>query len=241
MSGLKTIDAVILCGGQGMRLRKAVPDKPKVLAPVNNKAFLDILVENLLSFGFRRIILSLGYKKETIIDYFTGKESKTEYDLIFSQEETPLGTGGAIKKAQKLIKSDIFLVINGDSLCNVDLEDFLNFHLTKGAMISMVLAESENVLDTGSVVLNSENKITSFSEKDAGVKKGYTSAGVYLFNREVFSCMPERRVFSLEYDFFPTMVANRMYGYRDKITFFDIGTPKKYEQAKIALKSKDLK
>src|SRR5690349_21298843 len=112
---LGAIDAAILCGGKGTRLQPVISDLPKGLAPVRGRALLDILVEDLVAQGLRRIILCVGHMKEQIISHFSGRR---DADFLFSEETAPLGTGGAVKNAAEFIRSDPFLVMNGDSMCS---------------------------------------------------------------------------------------------------------------------------
>ncbi len=218
----KTTDAVILCGGKGERLQSVVSDKPKVLAEVNGQPFLEILVANLKRFGFQRFILSVGYKREAIIDYF-----KNRKEIVFSEEKTALGTGGGLKKARSLIKSDTFLALNGDSFCALDFNEFFSFHQQKKSLLSIVLTKSLEVKDYGTVTLDDSGRIKSFQEKIEGNSVRLVNAGIYLMQKEIFSQMPEKSAFSLEYDFFPKVKSS--FGYITSAKLYDIGTPERYQ------------
>ncbi len=222
----KNIDVFILCGGQGARLRPVISDKPKILADIGGKPFIEILLDNLASHGFYRIILGVGHLKEEIINYFQANPRK-DFQIEFSKEETPLGTGGAVKKVKPLIKSDHFLVINGDCLFSVDFEKFYQSHLGEKAMLSMVLGNAIDVSSNcGRVMLASDNKITSFDEK-----QNLISAGIYFMRKDVFDFMPAEDSFSLEYDFFPKILDKPCYGFVSDEEFIDIGTPERYQKA----------
>ena len=136
---LEKIDVVVLCGGRGERLRPVLFNQPKVLAKIEGKPFLDIVIDNLLLYGFKNMILSVGYPREQIKDHFNYEKN---YNITFSEEEEPLGTGGALKKAKTLIRSNPFMVMNGDSICKVNLRSFLDFHTGKEALLSIVLVRS---------------------------------------------------------------------------------------------------
>lgn len=222
---------LILCGGFGKRLKFF--DTPKVLAKIGEKTFLDILINNLLSHGFENIILCVGYLKEQI-----KKHVDRHYNLgiTFSEEEVPLGTGGALKNAMPLIKSDPFVVMNGDSFCNVNFRDFFEFHVNKNAFLSMVLARAGDTQDCGTVVLNGMQRITSFREK-AGSIESLVNAGIYLMQKDIFSYMPRQDHFSLEYDIFPEILNNRCYGFLIEGKLIDIGTPERYKTAMNLLKA----
>ncbi|MCM8797338.1 MAG: sugar phosphate nucleotidyltransferase [Candidatus Omnitrophica bacterium] len=220
---MKDIDAVILCGGLGKRLRSVVADRPKSLAQVNNKPFLDILIEYLASFGFRRFVLCIGYMAEAIRRHY--ERNFGPLKIVFSQEDEPLGTGGAIKNAQLLIHSDPFLALNGDSFFKLDLWDFYKFHLTKKAIFSIALSKPKNDKNSGVVLLDKNKKVIAFKEKAKPEKESYSNAGIYLMSRKIFQDMQDSRVFSLEYDIFPALIGKGCYGYYGGDEFIDIGTP----------------
>ncbi len=225
---LKEIDVVILCGGLGVRLRPVISDRPKVLAKIGDAAFLDILLNNLAKYELKNIILCVGYMKEQIKAHFN---SNKNYNIKFSEEDEPLGTGGALKKARPLIKSNPFIVLNGDSVCNITFREFFEFHINKKGILSMVLARSKKVQDFGSVALNSSQRIMSFKEKVTCTDECLVNAGIYLMQKEVFSYMPDENHFSLEYDLFPKLIHDNCYGFITESELIDIGTPERYEKA----------
>lgn len=225
----KKIDVVILTGGQGTRLREVISDRPKTMAEINQRPFLDILIEHVSSYGFKRFILCTGHMSDIIKDYYTDKNASRE--ILFSNEDKPLGTGGAIKKAKSLIKSNPFLVMNGDSFCKTDFNKFYDFHINKKGVLSMVLSKSQNTQDYGTVRLDDSDKIICFEEKIAGEKSSLINAGIYLMQRDIFLYMPKIPCFSLEYDFLPKNFDNRCYGFLSEGRLIDIGTPKRYKMA----------
>lgn len=233
---ISDIDVAILCGGEGKRLHSMVADRPKPLVHIEGRPFLEILVENLISRGFTRIILSVGYLREHIINHFSDSRFKglkgRDFKIEFSKEESPLGTGGAVKKTLALIKSDHFLVLNGDSFLDVDFERFYKEHLKNDSLVSVVLVEMPDIRDYGSVAVSGNNRITSFNEKIQEKKRGLINAGIYLINKkEIFSHLPEEDVFSLEYDFFPRILNRHGFGFVNPGPFIDIGTPERYKEA----------
>ena len=225
---LSEIDVVILCGGQGTRLRPVVSDRPKALAKIGEKTFLDILIDDLRRSGFKNIILCIGYLKKAIKDHII---NKNDYNISFSEEDVPLGTGGALKKAEPMIKSSPFIVMNGDSICKINFHDFYNFHLDKMATLSMALVQTTSSQDFGSVVLDESNRIVSYREKEANLGEPLINAGVYLMEREIFSLMPDQDRFSMEYDFFPQLAGGRLFGFAVDGELMDIGTPERYKKA----------
>ena len=220
------IDVAVLCGGLGHRLRATVPDRPKPLAEVGGRPFLDILVEYVSGFGFRRFIMCTGYKGEMIEEHFSGRG---DLKVLFSHEEKPLGTGGALKHAEALIKSSVVLVLNGDSICNMDMEEFLEFHSGKNALASIALVAPEKEADYGAVTIDAEARITSFSEKAPGAS--HINAGVYIFSKEMLGMMPPGKKYSLEEEFFPTILDREVYGYVTGAKLIDIGTAERYARA----------
>lgn len=226
---MRETDAVILCGGQGTRLREVVSDRPKPMAEIAGRPFLDILIGHVSSYGYRRFIMCTGYMSEVIRDHYAGYGEG--YDMDFSEEDEPLGTGGALKNAEGLIKSSPFLAMNGDSFCPADLAGFYEFHLRKKALASVVVFEAEDAADYGVLSMDDQHRITGFSEKSA-TGKAYINAGVYLFQRDMLSRIPAGRKHSLEYDLFPELAGGELYGYVTKETVMDIGTPTRYEWAK---------
>lgn len=224
------IDAVILCGGMGTRLRSVVTDCPKPMVEINGRPFLDFLVEYVINSGFRRFILCTGYKGDVIREYYQAKKGLTTF--LISEEKEALGTGGAIKNAEAFIQSRIFLVLNGDSYCEINLHDFLSFHTQRKAMVSIALTAAEGQLDCGVVRLNEEQKIISFNEKEAMNGTGLVNAGVYIFDRAAFKQMPTGKGFSLERDFFPGVLDKGVYGYVTNSKLLDIGTPERLELAR---------
>ncbi len=227
-------DCVILCGGLGTRLQSVTGDTPKVMAEVNGRPFLDLMIGHLKEEGIARIVLCTGYKAERIEDYY--REHDQGVTIDFSRESEPLGTGGALKNAHEIISSDPFFVFNGDSFLPVDLQALLDFHKEKGALASVLVSEVIQAKDFGSLAIDESGWITGFCEKIEGDAQSLVNAGVYCFDRKVFSAMPDGEKFSLETDLFPSLTGKQFYGYRTEQEFIDIGTPQRYESVKEHLK-----
>ncbi|MHC4460026.1 MAG: nucleotidyltransferase family protein [Planctomycetota bacterium] len=227
---LKEVDVVILCGGMGSRLVSVVNDRPKPMAEINNQPFLNILIDYFCEFGFRRFVLCTGYMSEVIRDYYGPKVGHLEF--IVSHEHTPLGTAGSVKNAQKFIQSDPFFVANGDSFCSVDLSEFYNFYLSRQALLSMVVVESQDTTDGGRVTFDSLQRIIGFEEKEQKEGTNYINAGIYLFHKHILSFIPANTKYSLEYDLFPRLTNRNSYAFVSREELIDIGTPQQYEQAK---------
>src|SRR5262245_28310894 len=172
----KDIPVLILAGGLGTRLKRALPNLPKSLALINGRPFLSYLLNQVEPAGFRKVILCTGYRGELIRDQFG--DSYGKLSLTYSHEKKPLGTAGAIRLALPLIKSDLFVVMNGDSYIDIDFDQFLQSHLLEG---SMVLKWQKNASRYGSIVLDVYGNIKSFREK-ATPKESWVNAGVYIFS-----------------------------------------------------------
>ncbi len=226
---LSEIDAVILCGGMGSRLRAVVDDRPKPMAEINDRPFLDILIDSFCEFGFRRFVLCAGYMSQIIRDYYGSRAGSHEF--VISDEHKPLGTAGAIKNAAELIRSDTFLVANGDSFCPVDLGALHDFHSARHALMSMVVLETQNTGDCGLVSLDGSKRIVGFEEKNQQSRTRYINAGIYLFQKEVLSLIPDDISFSLENDLFPNIIKQACYAFPTQGRLLDIGTPARFATA----------
>lgn len=226
------MEAILLAGGFGTRLKSVVSTVPKPMAPIQSKPFLAYLIDRLERFGFSKVTLSVGYQHQIIIDYF-GQQYKS-MTLKYSIEQEPLGTGGAIKKACESSDSDLLFVMNGDTLVEVDYLSLLKHHLSQTSFLSMTLKKIPDVSRYGSVIV--ENKtIVSFKEKGlAG--SGLINAGVYLLNKKIFEMSALPLAFSFENDFlFPLVEKIKPSPFVTKGFFIDIGIPADYERAQIEL------
>lgn len=216
------MDVLILCGGLGTRLRPVVSDRPKPMAVVGGRPFLDILIGYVSRFGFRHFILCTGHMGDFIGRYYGEKDRGLRISI--SREQLPLGTAGAIKNAERFIRGNTFVCLNGDSMCGVDLKDFLKFHAGKRALASVVLGRDADGGGCGVARVDWNSRVTDFSEK-APVKGAYQSAGIYIFEKRLLSLIPRGRKVSLEYDVLPRIIGRGVYGYVTGKRFFDIGTP----------------
>ena len=209
-------------------------DVPKVMAPFSGRPFLDLLIEYLKSQHIERIVLCTGYKADMVEDHYRTNDFGITID--FSRENEPLGTGGALANTRDIVLSDPFFVLNGDSFLPADLQAFFNFHKDKKCLASILVTQVKNGKDFGNLVLDANSRIINFKEKKEEGGKCFVNAGVYCFNQEIFSCMPDKKVFSIETDLFPSLLGDRFCGYRIDKEFMDIGTPARYEAAKQRLK-----
>lgn len=220
--------ALILAGGLGTRLREVVNDRPKPMALISGKPFLEHQINFLEDQRVREIILAVGYQANVIKSYF-GTGGRFGVDITYSEEDSPLGTAGAVKHAEKYI-DDTFYVLNGDTFSQINLQDFLDFHKTSDREYSMCLSKLGGGREKGKVVLQ-KKKIKEYAEK--GGKGNFTNRGIYLFNPSIFNYLENGKNISLEEEVFPDLAKKgRLGGYLVKGDFIDIGRPETYERFK---------
>jgi NDP-sugar pyrophosphorylase family protein len=221
---------VLLVGGLGTRLRALLPSAPKPLAPVGNRPFLELLVRQLGNQGIRSLIMCTGYLADQIEREF-GDGSNLGVAIEYSREPHPMGTGGAVKLAQRLLEGlTDFLVMNGDSFLEIDFSQFIQFHRTHRAMATIAVVRVENASRYGTVRVDSSNRVVEFCEKAGQDSPGLINAGVYVFNAAILEHIPAEQV-SLEKDIFPTLLDQGVYAARQEGVFIDIGTPADYAHA----------
>jgi len=195
--------------------------------PINGKPFIDILLDHCIDQGLRRFIICVGYLKEQVIKHL---KDRNDCEIVFSEEDEPLGTGGALKNAEPILKSDLVLVMNGDTINYLDFYDFIHFHELKNSLLSIILSKKIIQGDYGSINIDINSRITCFNEKNKTNKYGFVNAGIYLFQKNIIRCIKSN--LSLEKDFFP-LIINKIncYGYKTNKSFIDIGTPESYSKA----------
>lgn len=221
--------AIILAGGLGTRLRSAVPDLPKCLAPVAGRPFLFYVINYLRSHGINDFIFSLGYKHELITDYLEKDFATLSYKTVI--EEEPLGTGGAIRLAAAQAHSSQVIVTNGDTLFRADIPAMLQLHRSNHAVCTLALKPMQHFDRYGVVEINDDGRITAFKEKQQ-YEQGTINGGLYVIDREAFlaTALPEK--FSFEKDFLEARYADdKLYGIAQDNYFIDIGIPDDYNQA----------
>lgn len=220
--------AAILAGGRGTRLRPVLDGRPKVLAPVAGRPFLSYLLDQLLAAGIKKVVLCTGYLAEQVREAFGS--SYGDLQILYSQEEQAMDTGGALRLAMPALDSDPALVLNGDSYCDVDMNCFYAWHRENGSLASIALAHSADVTQFGKVTLSADDQILGFDEKRGG-GAGWVNAGMYLLSRIFLDRIPPARPVSLEKELFPAWASGGLYGYRSGARLLDIGTPATFEQA----------
>lgn len=229
MSELSKMSVTILAGGLGTRLHSISKNKQKVILDVDGYPFLWYLLDKLDSLGFKDVVLCTGYLGNQIKEKF--KEKYKNLKITYSQEDSPLGTAGALRLALPNLKSEAILVMNGDSYCEVDLMDFFDFHLKKSADVSLIVKQLPSTDRFGRVNLDKEDRIINFKEKIKRSGEGYINAGIYIINRSLIDDINKNTKVSLEKEIFPKWIGKKIYGFKTKGYFIDIGTPKSYLNA----------
>lgn len=221
------MEAIILAGGFGTRLRHIVSNVPKPMAPVAGRPFLEYILSDLEENGVDHVVLAVCHMKDSIIGHFGGRFHDMKLD--YSEEQSPLKTGGAIKKAMTLCHEDRILVVNGDTYYKVPLQQMHAFASGTGKLATIAVKEMEQFTRYGKVDLDKDGLITAFHEK-AFCPKGYINGGVYDIARETLQGYPE--VFSMEEDCFPNLLKIReVAGFVCDTYFIDIGVPEDYARA----------
>jgi D-glycero-alpha-D-manno-heptose 1-phosphate guanylyltransferase len=229
------MDAIFLAGGFGTRLRSAVPDLPKPLAPVLGRPFLSHLMDYWLEQGVTRFVLSIGYKAELIRTTY-GSEYRGK-PVVYAIEDTPLGTGGGILKSLEQVKdlTNEFLLINGDTYFEVPLGPLLKFHRDRRSELTVVLRRIPINSRYGTVRIDDDCRILAFGEKGTGEAQALINGGVMVFNRSLFDKNPwnTRTPTSLEEQMIPFFLQQKraLFGFEANEKFLDIGIPEDYNQA----------
>jgi D-glycero-alpha-D-manno-heptose 1-phosphate guanylyltransferase len=220
-------EGIILAGGLGTRLKAVVADVPKCMAPVNDIPFIDFVITYLKGEGVTRFIFSLGYKNEIVIAHLNTVWDKL--DKVFVIEDEPLGTGGAIKKACLAAKEDNVVIVNGDTIFNINIASLYKNYLANNAECTLALCTMYNFSRYGTVAIDETGTIHAFYEKQF-CASGLINGGIYILNRNKFleRQLPEK--FSFEKDYLEQFTTEHKFlGVAYQNYFIDIGVPEDYE------------
>jgi D-glycero-alpha-D-manno-heptose 1-phosphate guanylyltransferase len=224
------MQALILAGGLGTRLRSVVSDRPKPMADINGKPFLYYILNKLLKGTIKNIVLAVGYKHEIIEEYF-GDGYGLNCDIEYSVEKELLGTGGAISNAKKFLLENEILILNGDTYFNIDFDSMLQFHRKNNSNFTMALRKVDDSSRYGSVEFDGDNRITNFVEKGVESTSSYINGGIYIVNNNIIQSLKENTKFSLEQETIPEILHNEgIYAFLSDEYFIDIGIPEDYER-----------
>lgn len=221
------MQAILLAGGLGTRLRSVVNDRPKPMALIGEKPFMEYVVHELTRYGIDEIIFAVGYKGSMVEDYF-GDGSRFGVKVSYAYEEELLGTAGAIKNAGRLVTDEFFFVLNADTFYQMDYSRLLRVREKENLEMALVLRQVADVSRYGEAVLEG-SRLIGFNEKTKEAKPGTINGGVYLMNRTLLAAIPDGKV-SLENEMIPRWMKEnrRLGGLVNDGYFIDIGIPEDY-------------
>ena len=223
------MEAVVLAGGLGTRLRPIIRDIPKPMALINERPFLHYLLSSLSHFDVSRIILCIGYKHEVVQRYFGA--SFQGIPISYSIEDEPLGTGGAAAQALRFVIEHSFIVLNGDTYFEADIRRMHRLHRDQDADCTMALKTMHNFDRYGTITLDNA-RVISFQEKRF-CAEGLINGGIYIVKKSIFENNEFPRKFSLERDFLEKRVSTlRVFGTAFDGYFIDMGMPEDYQRAR---------
>lgn len=224
------VDAVVLVGGKGTRLRPLTLSVPKPMLPTAGLPFLTHLLSRIAAAGIEHVILGTSYKPAVFEAEF-GDGSALGLQIEYVTEEHPLGTGGGIANVAGKLRNDTAMVFNGDVLSGADLAQLLDFHRSNRADVTLQLVRVGDPRAFGCVPTNEEDRVVAFLEKTEDPPTDQINAGCYVFERNVIDRIPQGREVSVEREVFPALLADgdcKIYGYVDASYWRDMGTPEDF-------------
>ena len=229
--GRGLMQALILAGGEGTRLRPLTSTVPKPVVPLVDRPFIAFMLDWLRTHGVEDIVISCGHMASGVRNVL-GDGSAFGVQLRYVEEPTPLGTGGALKYAESLL-DDRFFMLNGDVLTDIDLSAQLAQHEQTGATATLALTPVEDPTNYGLVRTGDDGAVTEFVEKPSydQIDTRNISAGAYVLERSVLDLLEADQPASIERDVFPQLVGNGLYGCVSENYWLDIGTPERYLEA----------
>jgi mannose-1-phosphate guanylyltransferase len=228
---LRGVEAVVLVGGKGTRLRPLTLSAPKPMLPTAGVPFLTHLLSRIRAAGITHVVLGTSYKAEVFEEHF-GDGAALGLDLEYVVEDVPLDTAGAIRNVADRLREDDVMVFNGDILSGVDLQGVLATHRDNAADVTLHLVKVDDPRRFGCVPTDAEGRVTAFLEKTENPPTDQINAGCYVFRREVLLGIPTGRPVSVERETFPGLLAAgaRLQGHVDASYWLDLGTPAAFVQ-----------
>jgi mannose-1-phosphate guanylyltransferase len=222
------MQAVILVGGEGKRLRPLTSTVPKPVVPLVDRPFISFMLEWLGQHGIDDVIMSCGFLATSVRNVL-GDGSGLGIRLRFVEEPDPRGTAGALKFAESLL-DERFLMLNGDVLTDIDVTEQIAQHEATGAKATLALVPVSDPSAYGLVHLKEDRSVNDFVEKPSSdrIDTNLISAGVYVLEREVLELVPPERNVSIEREVWPLLVGRGLYGFPSESYWLDIGTPERY-------------
>ncbi|MBK5224982.1 MAG: NTP transferase domain-containing protein [Thermoleophilia bacterium] len=225
--------AVVMAGGEGTRLRPLTSNQPKPMVPIVNKPCMEHIIELLKQHDLTDIIVTLAFLPQSIRGYF-GDGSSMGVSIEYSVEESPLGTAGSVRNAFEHL-DETFIVISGDALTDFNLTEVIDFHKSKGSMITLALKSVENPLEFGVVIVDEDKHIKQFLEKPSWgqVFSDYVNTGIYVLEPEIFDYIAADTKYDFSQELFPKMLkrGKPMYGYPCEGYWQDIGNINQFLRA----------
>ncbi len=223
------MNAIVLAGGLGTRLREVVSDVPKPMAPVAGRPFLQYILDYLAGFGVQTVALAVGYKYEVVQDCFGSEYAGMR--VRYSVESQPCGTGGGIRQAADLLDDEDLLVLNGDTFFAADLAALADFHRRTGASLTVAAKPMADCARYGTMVLDPAGRITGFAEKRPGAS-GHINGGIYAMSPRLLADRPLGQRFSFETEVLESGYDTQaFYALVCDAYFIDIGIPADYDRA----------
>jgi mannose-1-phosphate guanylyltransferase len=223
------VDAVVLVGGQGTRLRPLTLSAPKPMLPTAGLPFLTHLLSRIAAAGIEHVVLGTSYKPG-VFESELGDGSKLGLHIEYVAETEPLGTGGAIANVADKLRHDTAMVFNGDVLSGADLSALLDTHRRLDADVTLHLVRVGDPRAFGCVPTDADGLVTAFLEKTQDPPTDQINAGCYVFRRSVIDRIPTGRPVSVEREVFPSLLSDglRVCGYVDATYWRDMGTPEDF-------------
>ncbi len=223
--------AVVMAGGEGSRLRPITANRPKPLVPIANRPIIEHIFELLKRHGITEIVTTLHYLADEIqTTYGDGRE--LGLDIRYSVEDTPLGTAGSVKQAERWLRDGTFIIISGDALTDCDLTEALRFHREKGSLATIVLKRVPNPLEFGVVITDDDGRVQRFLEKPSWseVFSDTVNTGIYILEPEIFAAMDSRRNYDWSQNIFPQLLreGKPLYGFVMEGYWADVGSLSQY-------------
>ncbi|HEV2974251.1 MAG TPA: NDP-sugar synthase [Solirubrobacteraceae bacterium] len=224
------MQAVILVGGEGTRLRPLTSTVPKPVVPLVDRPFISFMLDWLTRHGIDDVIMSCGFLATSVRNVL-GDGSGLGIRLRFVEEPDPRGTAGALKFAESML-DERFLMLNGDVLTDIDLTEQIAQHESSGATATLALVPVADPSAYGLVHLNDDRSVHDFVEKPSpdAIDTNLISAGAYVLEREILELVPPDRNVSIEREVWPRLIGNGLYGFPSQSYWLDIGSPDRYLQ-----------
>jgi mannose-1-phosphate guanylyltransferase len=228
------VQAIVLVGGEGTRLRPLTSDVPKPAVTLVDRPFLAYAIEWLAAHGVTEVVLACGFLPDVLREALADEEARAGVEIVYVAEPEPLGTAGAIRFAAEALGERLeerFLALNGDVLADLDLSKLLRTHEERRARATIGLHPVDDSSAYGLVRCDSEGNVLEFLEKTGEAAPGEINAGAYVLDRSVLDLVPAGRAVSIERDVFPRLVGEGLCGLLLDGYWMDIGTPDRYLQA----------